>query len=231
MTGRGAARWPECRAYNQCHPGAAADGRRRGLELRPKARPHPVILIAETLMLALIINAWSGVLPGNLRFGAIGSARIIEALGKLLGGVALVIWGYGAVGTIGATVLFPALSLAYVVWTARSFTLWRAYRQLGRVAGVSRLDRDFRWPERADYDRTNFDLIGIDLFIGGAKAVVLAGFYQQVNMLPRMLVLLARTYASALFPYIARADEQQMPLYARAARWSSSCCWWWQPTW
>ncbi len=184
------------------------------LSFGPKPGLILSLLIAETLLLALI-SVWSGVLQGNLRFGAIGSARIIEALGKLLGGVALVIWGYGAVGAVGATVCATALSLAYVVWTARSFTFWRTRDwgdwQLFRgsmtiFVGLSALTMII-----------NFDLIGIDLFIGGAKAVVLAGFYQAASMLPRMLVLLARTYASALFPYIARADERQMPLYAGGA--------------
>jgi len=185
-----------------------------GLSFGPERTIILSLIVAETLLLAAM-SVWSGVLQGNLRFGAIGIARILEALGKLGGGVVLVVWGYGAAGAVGATVLATAISLAYAIWTARRFAFWRArawgdwqlFRgSLSIFLGLSALTVII-----------NFDIIGIDLFIGGSEAVLLAGFYQAASMLPRMLVLLARTYASALFPYIARADEHEISAYVGGA--------------
>lgn len=172
------------------------------------------LIVVESLVLAGT-SVYSGVLQGTFRFGAAGLSRIIEAAIKLALGIGLVTTGYGAAGAVGATVVATVLTLAYIVWSVRGFQFWRSRRWSGWelfrgsltiFLGLSALTMIM-----------NVDIIGIDLYFSGTEAVVQAGYYQAASMLPRMLVLLARIYAAALFPYIARADERQVQDYAGGA--------------
>ena len=172
------------------------------------------LIVVEAFALACT-SVWSGILQGTLRFGTAGKARIGEAAIKLVAGLALVAAGYGAAGAIGGTVGATAVSLVYIIWSVRRFQFWRGRTWSGWHLFRSSLTVFLGLSALTII--TNVDIIGIDLFYSGPEAVVQAGYYQAASMLPRMLVLLARIYATALFPYIARADERQILEYAGGA--------------
>jgi len=59
----------------------------------------------------------------------------------------------------------------------------------------------------------NLDIIGLKLFSPSQTGDLLTGYYQIAAVLSRIPVLLAGAYASALFPYLSRANSDEYKVY------------------
>jgi len=172
------------------------------------------LILAETPLLAL--NAlWAGVLQGSLRFGMLGLSRVVEVLIKVMVGVALVLFGFGAEGAFGAMVLGTIFSLLLLGWGTRRFAFWRE-----RSWGDWRMYRSSLIIFVGLCALTivgNIDIIGVKLFSPAQEADTLAGYYQAAAVLARIPLLLAGAYATALFPYLSRARDNELPIYVAGA--------------
>jgi O-antigen/teichoic acid export membrane protein len=108
-------------------------------------------------------------------------------------------------------VLGSAVLLAMIALGTRRFTFWRepgwgaghTYREsLTIFVGLCALTVI-----------GNIDIIGLKLFSHPGQSDTLAGYYQAAIVLPRIPVLLAGAYATALFPYLARGNRQEIAAY------------------
>ncbi len=169
------------------------------------------LLLAETLLLAFAAVG-SGIFQGRFRFGTLGISRVIEAAIKLAGGIALVLLGWSVLGALVAMTIGTLISVVVLAWGARDFRFWRertwggwgSYRSsLTMFAGLCALTII-----------SNSDIIGIKLFSAPQQADAQAGYYQAAAVLARIPLLLAGTYATALFPYIARAEHGKLKSYS-----------------
>lgn len=186
-----------------------------GARFAPEAQTIVGLLILETFLLAAAAF-WGAVLQGSLRFGTLGLGQIVEAVVKLLFGVALGWLGFGAEGAVGAIVMGTIPYVVILGWNARHFTFWheatwatwRTFRNsLGMFVGLSALAVV-----------TNMDIIGLQFFSPSAEAATLTSFYQAAQVLTRISILLAAASASALYPYLARAKGVEFVSYATLAQ-------------
>lgn len=168
------------------------------------------LLLAETMLLALAA-VWGGIFQGSFRFGALGVSRVVEALIKLIGGVVLVAAGWNVLGVLAATVLGTLVSLVLLVWGARDFRFWRERSWSGWRTYRSSLTIFIGLCALTIIG--NSDIIGVKLFSPPQQADELAGYYQVAAVLARIPLLLAGAYATALFPYIARAEDDTLGVY------------------
>jgi O-antigen/teichoic acid export membrane protein/glycosyltransferase involved in cell wall biosynthesis len=168
------------------------------------------LIVVEAVLMA-VATLLAGVLQGTMRFGLLGLGQAVETLVKLAAGVALVLLGYGVAGATSAIVLGSAVLLAIIAWHTRRFTFWR----------------EPAWGARHTYRDSltifvglcaltvigNIDIIGLKLFSHPGQSDTLAGYYQAAIVLPRIPVLLAGAYATALFPYLARDNHAEIGAY------------------
>ena len=87
-----------------------------------------VLWICASLILAMCLAAYRGVLQGSQKFTSLGVVTLAEATLRLLGAVVLVL---GGLGIVGATAGFPiglGFALAIAAWTLRA--------RLDRDAGI-----------------------------------------------------------------------------------------------
>lgn len=164
------------------------------------------LLLVEVFWLALTC-VWTGMLQGLLQFGPLALARLVEIGIKVLVGVAFVMAGFGVTGAVTAWVLGTALSFCIYVWSARHLTFWKerswgngtSYRgSLMILLGLSALTII-----------TQIDVLGLKILSPAREADTLVGYYQAASMLPRVLLLLAGTFASVLFPYITAGTDHK----------------------
>ncbi len=168
------------------------------------------LLLAETLLLALAAVE-GGIFQGRFRFGALGMSRVVEALIKVLGGVLLVAMGWSVLGALAATTLGTLVSVLLLAWGARDFRFWRERSWSGWRTYQSSLTIFIGLCALTII--SNSDIIGVKLFSPASQADSLAGYYQVAAVLARIPLLLAGAYATALFPYIARAEEGKLDVY------------------
>lgn len=178
-----------------------------GLRFGSNTAPMLALVLLEVALLA-ITAFWAGVLQGTLRFGALSFNRFIEALLKLVMSILLVSIGWGALGAVAAIIFGTIVSLLLLAWNTRQFTFWH----------------ERSWGEWGTYKDSltifvglcaltiigNIDIIGVKFFSDPQRADILTGYYQAAAVLPRIPILLANAYATALFPYMARADESHV---------------------
>ncbi len=171
------------------------------------------LIILEVTLLA-IMALWTGVLQGTLRFATLGGIRLVEVLVKVAAGIPLILLGYGVDAAIGAIVAGTVIAFSLFAWNTRRFPFWRerswdswgAYRDsLTIFASICALTV-----------LGNIDIIGLQFFSTSERAGLLTGIYQAAIVLPRIPMLAASAYATALFPYLARAAERDLPHQVRA---------------
>lgn len=81
----------------------------------------PVLALAVTTLLMVVRPVVGGALQGLQRFGALGGVQVIQAAARLIIGVLLIFWGWGAFGAMVALPLASALALIYGWWMMRPF--------------------------------------------------------------------------------------------------------------
>lgn len=185
-----------------------------GFDLGPGSGLLLAFIVGEAFLLAAT-SLLGGVLQSRMQFGLLGLGQGLEAAVKLAAGIVLVVLGYGVVGASATIVLGTAALLALLIWSTRRFTFWRerswgpwhTYRDsLTIFLGLCALTII-----------SSFDTIGLKLFSHPGQADMLMGYYQAAIILPRVPVLLAGAYATALFPYIARSDRETSAAYISQA--------------
>jgi O-antigen/teichoic acid export membrane protein len=179
---------------------------------------HGVLILGLLILEAVLVAPaalLAGVLQGTMRFGILGFGQAVETLVKLVAGVALVLLGYGVEGATGAIVMGTTVLLLLLAWSTRHFTFWRE-RSWGS------------WQTYGDSLTIfvglcaltvigNIDIIGLKLFSHPGQSDTLTGYYQAAIILPRIPILLAGAYATALFPYLARGSQQEISDYTLKA--------------
>jgi O-antigen/teichoic acid export membrane protein len=172
------------------------------------------LILIEVLLLA-IVALWSGVLRGILSFRTIGFGQFIEALVKVVAGIMLVAFGFGAEGAVGATVVGTMVYLVLAGWRMRHFTFWR--EPAWGDWGIYRNSLTMFVGLCAMTIMSNIDIIGLKLFSPPQQADLATGYYQAAVVLSRIPVFLATPASIALFPYISRASSQDVPLFVNRA--------------
>jgi O-antigen/teichoic acid export membrane protein len=179
---------------------------------------HGMVILGLIIVEALLVSLaalLAGVLQGTMRFGILGLGQAVETLIKLVAGVVLVLLGYGVEGATGAIVMGTAVLLLILAWSTRHFTFWRE-----RSWGSWQVYGDSLTIFVGLCALTvigNIDIIGLKLFSHPGQSDMLTGYYQAAIILPRIPILLAGAYATALFPYLARGSQQEIAAYTLKA--------------
>lgn len=163
------------------------------------------LLVAGTIVLLALGQVLVGGLQGAQRFTAVGTARVVEVLLKVVLGVGIVaLLGSGALGVGWALLLGAAGAAGWAWWTLRD----RLPGLRGAIAGW----RSFAAAAPMAAGTTGFGLIGtLDVLLLGAlghgHGVTFAavGVYQVAAILAKAPFLAGSALSEAVFPFIARS--------------------------
>lgn len=164
-----------------------------------------VALLGIYAIVSLLLAVPLGALQGTLRFRELAVALLLGVAARLLTGAALAWVGYGVGGALVATILAPAVSLAYAQRCLRPEPSPRSPRW-----SVSLLRGDFR-----------LTLLGLGAFwLLAAMDILLArhylrtttaGYYASADILARALLFLPGAVSTAVFPrfvHVARSGRE-----------------------
>lgn len=163
------------------------------------------LLVAVTIVVLALGQVLVGGLQGTRRFTAVGVARIVEVVVKVVVGVGVVaLVGSGALGVGWALLLGAAGAAGWAWWTLRD----RVPSLRGAVAGW----RSFAAAAPMAAGTTAFGLIGtLDVLLLGALGhghgvtTAAVGTYQVAAILAKAPFLAGSALSEAVFPFIARA--------------------------
>ncbi|GAA4927309.1 O-antigen/teichoic acid export membrane protein [Actinomycetospora succinea] len=173
----------------------------------PGVGAGPTLLVAGAIVVVALGQVLVGGLQGARRFTAVGTARTVEVVVKVVLGVGLVaLLGAGASGVGWALLAGAAGAAGGAWWTLRD----RLPSLRGAVAGA----RSFAAAAPMAAGTVGFGLIGtLDVLLLGAlghgHGVTFAavGVYQVAAMLAKAPVLVGSALSEAVFPFIARSRD------------------------
>ena len=167
---------------------------------------YPLLLLLIALGLSVPSTFRLAFLQGNRRFGPPAISGAISAGGKLLLGTALVLIGWQAFGAVLGTVLAQALTLGFLVWSARRIG-WIRPADFKRV---SLPDLKLIRPELYFASLVLITTICFNLFLSldilAVKhwfAPTIAGLYGGIETLSRIVFYISISVAGVLLPTVS----------------------------
>jgi glycosyltransferase involved in cell wall biosynthesis/O-antigen/teichoic acid export membrane protein len=171
------------------------------------------LLVGGATFLVFLSSTTIGLLQGEQRFGALGGLRVVDAVLKLVFGVALVLLGAGAAGALSG---FAVGSLALV---AAAVVL--AGRDIRPTAGALRLRS--LWISAAGVAGVQglvSVLLTVDLFLVAvlAASAADAATYQASMILSRVPLFLAGAVSASVFALLTRTTDSGRDAVRTAVR-------------
>lgn len=165
----------------------------------------PVLALMVSALLMVVRPIIGGTLQGEQRFATLGIVQIVQAAARLLAGIVLIQWGWGAFGAMVALPIASFLALLYGIW---ALGMWR--REAALVHGVAFPDL-FRYSAYTTAGLIafafllNMDAILVKTFFESAEA----GNYATAVTLGKVIQFFPVAIIMVLFPKSAERRAQQ----------------------
>ena len=172
---------------------------------RPETLGIALLLLATGLVLS--VNAvLASLLGGLFRFRPASLVSVIEVVVKVVGGLSLVVIGYGAAGAIAGFLIGAIIATLLAAFYLRDLDYlhtpgWQPLRTLHSSVpmflGVVALGL-----------LSNLDILVLKLFAPASQSDSLAGIYQAAVILARIPIFIATSMMTAVFSFMSRDAEQ-----------------------
>jgi O-antigen/teichoic acid export membrane protein len=161
------------------------------------------LIVAASLPFLAITAIANGAVRGAEQFGTLASLRLLEVVGKAIGGIVLVKIGLGATGAVLGFFVGAVLAGIFGLWrVARIFDM----RFVGRVGYPSlRLAGGMFGALLGMALLLNLDILFLKLFSGAERETT--GYYQAAIMLANTPYYLGTAMFTVMFPRLARLDD------------------------
>ncbi|MGI9149610.1 MAG: oligosaccharide flippase family protein [Chloroflexota bacterium] len=176
----------------------------------------PLVLVALATIVSLAIYiVFAAALQGLFRFNALAFVRGSEALGKFASGIALVVFGLGALGAVLGTLIGTVVGMLLSVKLVGDVKFWRGRGWGSRQMYVTSLP--FFIGMLSLWTLGYVDTLGLKLFSPSAISDELTGYYQAAATLTRIPLFMAGALFEVIFSYVARYsnDPSMGSVYAR----------------
>ena len=160
----------------------------------------PVIAMASIFLVAGGSTAVAGALQGLQRFYALAANGFLGPLIRLIGGVVLIVFGWGAVGALGASTISAVLVVVLGLFFLRDVLRGNGVPPNLGLSAVSWYTGVVLLGTLAFTILTNIDLIVVKHFFSPEEA----GYYSAASVLGKIILFFPGTVSTVMFPKTAQ---------------------------
>lgn len=164
---------------------------------------HFVALVIIVLAVRLAITP---VLQARLQFAQLSLVTTAEVLVQFVAAVALVYWGFGAVGALWGFAIGSAISLFVALWLTRHTRFWKLLSFDTTLLAQLRPAIPLLVANMSGVLLVNADILVLRFLISGHDELL--GYYQVIAVLARIPYYLSQSANTIIFPLIARHSPE-----------------------
>ena len=172
----------------------------------------PFIILGVGIPVYLAQGVERGMLQGQVRFGRLALSYQAEMVVRLVGGLLLVLMGWGVNGAVAAMSL-SFLASWLIAKTDWQFSLSTTFKQQKLSTALSKIDKKiiiaFSWPvivtQLSQILINNSDILIIKRYFPPTEA----GQYAALALIGRIVFFATWSVTTALFPIVAQKQQQK----------------------